>query len=66
MAKHQPPGTKSHYIFLPTELHERVTSVAKYGKADDLIVECIAEAMERRWREWVKQQAKKLGYDLKK
>jgi len=66
VAKTQPPGTVSHYIFLPIELHEKVTTVAKYGTADDLIVECVSEAMEKRWREWVKQQAKKLGYDLKK
>jgi len=66
MGKAQPKDTVSHYIFLPKELHERVTKVAKYGEADDLIIECVSEAMEKRWREWLRHEAKKLGYDLKK
>jgi len=66
MPKQRPPGTVTHTIFLPDEVHKQVTTVAGYGAVDDLIVECVKEAMEGRWREWVKQQAKKLGYDLKK
>lgn len=64
MAKKQPPGTVPHTIFLPEELHGRVKAMAPYGTADDLIVECVKEAIEGRWREWVKKQAKQIGYDL--
>jgi hypothetical protein len=65
MAKTKPPGTIAHQIFLPEALHKKVTALAPYGSADDLIVDCIGEAMEKRWNEWVKQQAREIGYDLK-
>jgi len=64
MSKTKPPGTVTHQIFLPEALHKQVTTIASYGAADDLIIECVSEAMERRWNEWVKQQAKELGFDL--
>jgi len=66
MAKIKPPGTVTHQIFLPEALHKKITSVAAYGTADDLIVECVSEAMEKRWNEWLKQQAKESGYALRK
>jgi hypothetical protein len=60
MPKTKPPGTVSHQIFLPEELHKQVTTVASYGQADDLIVECIAEAMKPRWQKWLKREVKKI------
>jgi hypothetical protein len=66
MPKQRPPGTKSRTIYLPDELHRQVTSVAAYGEVDDLIVECLTEAMKPRWEKWLKQKVKELGYDLKK
>jgi hypothetical protein len=66
MPKQRPPGTVTHTIFLPDEVHKQVASVAGYGEADDLIIECITEAMKPRWEKWLKQQAKELGFDLKK
>jgi hypothetical protein len=66
MAKRQPPDTVSRTLFLPNELHKRIASVARYGETDDLIIECLTEAMKPRWEEWLKRQAKELGYDLKK
>ena len=64
MAKKQPPDTKTHTIFLPNEVHNRVKTLAGYGEVDALIVECVKEAIEWRWREWMKQQAKQMGCDL--
>jgi hypothetical protein len=64
MPKQRPPGTTTHTIFLPAEVHKQVTSVAGYGEVDDLIVECVTEAMKPRWGKWLKQQAKQIGYDL--
>jgi hypothetical protein len=61
MGKPQPPDTVSHHIFLPAEVHKKVTALAKYGKADDLIVECVAEAIEPRWKRWLKQEYAKLS-----
>ena len=66
MAKPKPPGTITHTLFVPEGLHEKLTSVAPYGTVDDLIIECISEAMEKRWIEWMKRKAKEMGYDLKK
>jgi hypothetical protein len=66
MAKTKPPGTVSHQIFVPEALHHKLTAVAPYGTVDDLIIECITEAMEKRWIEWMKREAKEMGYDLKK
>jgi len=66
MAKTKPPGTITHQIFVPAALHNKLTAVAPYGTADDLIIECITEAMEKRWIEWMKREAKEMGYDLRK
>lgn len=60
MAKKQPVGTVSHTIFLPEELHKQVSVVAGYGHADELIVECLTEAMKLRWVRWVRQENEKL------
>jgi len=61
MPKTKPPGTVTHTIFLPEEIHRQVTTVAKYGEADDLIVECVAEGMRQRWAKFIKGEYKKLG-----
>jgi hypothetical protein len=60
MAKKKPEGTVSHQIFLSTELHKRVTTLAEYGKADSLIVECVTEAIEPRWKRWLKKENAKV------
>jgi len=65
MGKIQPPGTVTHTVFLPTELHKKVSAVAPDGQtADDIIVECVKEAMEKRWKDWLAQEAKKEGCEL--
>lgn len=65
MGKPRPPGTVPHTIFLPEELHKRVKAMASHGTTDDLIIECVKEGMEKRWKEWVKQQARDLGMAVK-
>ena len=61
MAKKQPPGTVGHTIFLPETLHKQLTTLADYGKADDLLIECLTEAIKPRWAKWIKKQNDKLG-----
>ena len=61
MGKKQPEGTIAHTIFLPEDVHKQVTTLADYGKADDLIVECVAEAMKPRWKKWLRQQIEKVS-----
>jgi hypothetical protein len=61
MGKSKPPGTTTHTLYLPDAIHKQVATVAGYGGADDLIIECIAEAMKPRWAKWLKQEYKKLG-----
>jgi len=61
MPKKKPPGTVSHTVFLPEDLHKKVTTLAKYGEADDLIVECTAEAIEPRWKRWLRQEMSKVA-----
>lgn len=63
MPKQKPPGTVTHTIFLPEAVHKQVATIAGYGEADDLIVECVTEAMKPRWEKWLKREYKKLGYD---
>jgi hypothetical protein len=63
MPKQRPPGTITHTVFLPEELHKQVTTLAEYGAADDLIIECISEAMKPRWEKWLTQEYNKLSYD---
>jgi hypothetical protein len=65
MPKQKPPGTVTHTLFLPEEVHKQITTIADYGKADDLIVECITQAMKPRWKKWLKQENEKLRYDSK-
>jgi hypothetical protein len=38
------------------ELHKKFTTLAAYGGSDELIVECITEAIEPRWKRWLKQE----------
>jgi hypothetical protein len=65
MGKPQPPGTVTHTIFLPTDLHRKVSAVAPDGKtADDVIVECVEEAMRERYKEWILNEAQKEGVDV--
>jgi hypothetical protein len=59
MAKKKPDGTVTHTIFLPDEVHKQVAAIAGYGNADDLIIECVREAMKPRWAKWLKQELKK-------
>lgn len=61
MPKEKPPGTITHTVYLPEQLHKQVATVAGYGKADDLIIECVTEAMKSRWAKWLKQEVKKLN-----
>ena len=61
MPKQKPPGTTTHTIFLPDEVHKQIAAIAGYGGADDLIIECVIEAMKPRWAKWLKQEQAKLG-----
>jgi hypothetical protein len=63
MPKQKPPGTVTHTIFLPNAVHKQVAAVAGHGGVDDLIIECVTEAMKPRWAKWLKQEYKKLSYD---
>jgi hypothetical protein len=63
MGKSKPPGTTTHTIYLPDAIHTQVASVAGYGGADDLIIECIREAMKPRWAKWLREETEKLRYD---
>jgi hypothetical protein len=60
LPKKKPPGTVTHQIFLPEELHKKVATVAPYGSVDDLIIECVAEAMEPRWQNWLRREVEKI------
>jgi hypothetical protein len=65
MGKPQPPGTVTHTVFLPAELHRKVAAVAPAGKsADDVIVECVEEAMKLRYKEWLLNEAEKEGVNV--
>jgi hypothetical protein len=65
MGKAQPPGTVTHTVFLPTDLHRKVSAVAPIGKtADDVIVECVEESMKQRYKEWLLNEAGKEGVDV--
>ena len=65
MGKTQPPGTVTHTVFLPTDLHRKVTAIAPDGRtADDVIIECVRDSMEQRWKEWLKKEAGKVGCNL--
>ena len=65
MGKPQPPGTVTHTIFLPAELHRKVATVAPVGKTpDDVIVECVEEAMKQRYKEWLMIEVGKEGVDV--
>jgi hypothetical protein len=48
----QPPNTKSKTIYLPVELHAKLTRVAGYGKVEQLIIECLEEAIAPRYKKW--------------
>jgi hypothetical protein len=61
MPKKQPPNTVGRVIFLPKDLHERVKALVGHGEVDGLIVECISEAIETRWKRWLKRQNAKSG-----
>lgn len=63
MGKTKPPDCVSHQIFLPNEVHKKVTTLAKYGEADSLIVECVIEAIEPRWKQWIAQEYGKVTKD---
>lgn len=55
----------AHTIYVPSELHDRIKTLARYGTADDLIIECITESVRPRWEKWLKQEYEKLSYDGK-
>ena len=55
MAKTKPPGYNSLNVYLPEDLHNKIKSLVKFGKANDLIVECLAEAIAPRWKEWIER-----------
>jgi hypothetical protein len=59
MAKKKPPNTVTHQVFLPDELHRKVTALANYGQADDFIVECLMEAIEPRRQQWLEKEVAK-------
>jgi hypothetical protein len=50
MRKSKPDGTVSHQIYLPEDADQKLKTIAKYGKWDDVIVECAVEGIEARWR----------------
>ena len=56
MPKQKTPGTVTHTIFLPEEVHRQITRITPYGGANDLIVECVTEAIKPRYQRWVKQE----------
>jgi hypothetical protein len=56
MAKKQPANTTGHTLFLPDELDRKIKVLAKYGTADDLIIECIEEGIASRWKKWIAQE----------
>ena len=60
MGKQRPPGTRIHTLYVPEDVHKQVASVAGYGAADDLIIECLREAMRPRWKKWLAEQTEKL------
>jgi hypothetical protein len=60
MAKPQPPDTKSKTIYIPLDLHTKITRIAGYGKVDPLIIECLEEAIEPRYEKWVKEELAKV------
>lgn len=61
MAKEQPPNTASRTIFVPLELNKKLTAMAEHGKVDDLIFECLEEAVAPRWSKWLKAELAKLN-----
>lgn len=60
MAKPKPAGTVTHTIFLPEAVHKQIIALAPYGEADDLIVECVVEAIKPRWEQWITDECEKL------
>jgi hypothetical protein len=61
MGKQQPAGTVSRTLFLPEELHRKVTSMARHGEADILIIDCLEEAIKPRWAAWLKEEQLKVA-----
>ena len=49
------------YVYLPKELHAKITKITSHGERNKLIVECLEEAMESRWKKFVKQITEQLG-----
>jgi hypothetical protein len=56
MAKKQPPGTVGHTLFLPEDLHRKIVRLSTYGKADDLIIECLIKEIEARYQGWLQEE----------
>ena len=56
MAKKQPPGTVGHTLFLPEDLHRKIVRLSTYGKADDLIIECLTKEIEPRYQRWLQEE----------
>jgi hypothetical protein len=56
MAKKRPPGTVGHTLFLPEDLHRKIVRLSTYGKADDLIIECLTKEIEPRYQRWLEEE----------
>jgi hypothetical protein len=53
--------TVSRQISLPRELAEKLRSVAGYEKSvEEVIIECLQEAIRPRYEKWVKQEYEKI------
>ena len=66
MGKTRPDNAVSHLLYVPVDLDRKLKNIARYGKVDDLIIECLEGAIGPRYEKWVKQELAKVSRQKQK
>jgi len=60
MGQKKPPNTVSVGLFLPDELHRRITAMATPKAIPDYTTEVLQDAVDELWPKWLKAEQDKL------